>query len=135
MSDSLHGAHAALSVPLAHALDCRLLDDSDPAAGVWFVPGHLADNAAGGTHTAAITALVELAGYLAVAPTLGEGEHAVTHASSWQIIGSAPLGRRLEARAVLQRRGRRVAFVGARVTADDDSVVATALLTKSIVGG
>ena len=122
----------ALTVPLTSALGCFLLDPDDPAAGVAFVPGELADSGNGGVHATALAAVLEVAGYFVVLPTLGEDEHAVTHASALQVLGGASRGYRVEARAQLDRRTKRLAFVSAAATVDG-TVVATAQLTKSVV--
>ena len=123
---------AALGAPLATALGCFLLDPDDASVGVAFVPGELADNGVGGVHAAALAAVLELAADLLVLPTLDDDEHAVTHASSLQVLGGAVPGYRVEARAQLDRRSRRLAFVSAAATVDG-MVVATAQLTESVV--
>ncbi|WP_375502218.1 hypothetical protein [uncultured Jatrophihabitans sp.] len=123
---------AALNAPLASALGCFLLDPDDASSGVAFVPGELADNGTGGVHAAALAAVLELAADLLVLPTLDDDEHAVTHASSLQVLGGAVRGYRVEARAQLDRRSRRLAFVSAAATVDG-MVVATAQLTESVV--
>ncbi|MFY0407767.1 thioesterase, FlK family [Solicola sp. PLA-1-18] len=125
-------AALALAVPLTQALGCHLIDPGSPQVGVALVPGELADNGAGGVHAAALAAALELAAYLAVAPTLGDSEHAVTHASSLQLIASVGLGERIECRAQLDRRGRRLAFLSV-LAAVGDRPVARAAITKSIV--
>ena len=122
----------ALSVPLTSALGCFLLDPDDPAAGVVFVPGELADSGNGGVHATALAAVLEVAGFFVVLPTLDDDEHAVTHASALQVLGGATRGDRVEVRAQLDRRTRRLAFVSAAATVDG-TVVATAQLTKSVV--
>jgi hypothetical protein len=53
-------AQQALAVPLAAALGVSLLDEDDPTAGVAFTVATLADNGAGGTHAAALAAVLEL---------------------------------------------------------------------------
>ena len=122
----------ALAVPLTAALGCIPIDASSPEDGVELVPGHLADNGAGGVHAAVLVAALELAAYLALAPSLAQFEHAVTHASSLQLISPVRLGERIECRAHLDRRGGRLAFLTALATVDGRPV-ARANLTKSIV--
>jgi len=125
-------AHQALAVPLQHALGATLIDWRDPAAGATFEVGELAGNGAGGLHSAALNAIVELAGYLAVLPTLAEGEHSFTHAISTQLIAVAQEGERVQVRGAVDRRTRRLAFVWAVATVEDRTI-ARAQLTKSIV--
>ena len=92
----------------------------------------LADNGAGGMHAAALGAALEVAGYLAVLPTLSAAEHAVTHMIATQLLAAADLGERVEVRAQLERRTRNLAFLSA-TAAVDERPIARAQLTKSIV--
>lgn len=124
---------AALDVPLARHLDLTLIDEADPGAGVCWTVGENADNLIGSAHAAAVYAVAELAGFVRVAQTLEEGEHAVTVASSCQLVSAAPIGTTLEARPVLTRRGRRTAHLTVEVTLGE-RVVASFQLTKSILG-
>lgn len=122
----------ALEMPLVEALGARPLVPGDPAAGVVVPVAGLAGNGVGGAHAAVLTAVLELAAYLALVPALDPGEHAVSHALSVQLLASAPEGSRVEAMGRLERRGRRLAFLTA--TAEVSGVpVATAQITKSIV--
>jgi acyl-coenzyme A thioesterase PaaI-like protein len=125
-------ARTALAVPLSAALGLRLLDEADPAAGCALRIAELADNGFGGTHAAALYAALELSGFLAVAPSLGEAEHAVTVMSSLTLAVAARPGDVVEARGTVDRRTRRLAFVSAVATVGD-AVVARATLTKSVV--
>ncbi|MCO7218574.1 PaaI family thioesterase [Klenkia sp. PcliD-1-E] len=122
----------ALSVPLVAALGVQLLDPARPSAGVWLPVGSLSANGAGGAHASALSAVLELAGYLALAPALADDEHAVSHAVALQLIGPAPAGSQVRATGQLDRRGRRSAFVTA-VAQVDDVVVARAQITKTVV--
>ena len=126
-------AERALAVPLPRALGAALLDEADPVAGVTCAGGGvLGDNGAGGTHSAALAALLELAGYLALLPQLSETEHAVTHAVAMQLLAPAGSGDRIEVQGVADRRTGRLGFVSV-VAQVGDAVVARAQLTKSIV--
>lgn len=125
-------ATEALAVPLQHALGARLLDPSNPAAGVSFRVGQLASNGAGGLHAAALGAVLEVAGYLALLPQLTVAEHAVTHSVATQLMAAARDGEWVEARGALDRRTRRLAFVSV-TAAVDGRLVARAQLTKSVV--
>lgn len=125
-------AAEALDVPLASALGLELLDPQAPHRGVIMPVGGLSDNGAGGLHASALSAAMELAGFLAVAPRLEPDEHAVTHASSVQLIAGAAQGDRVEVTASLDRRGKRIAFVSV-VAMCEDRIVARAQLAKSIV--
>ncbi|GAA0646117.1 hypothetical protein GCM10010174_81450 [Kutzneria viridogrisea] len=125
-------AETALAVPLQHALGARLLDPADPPAGVCFTVGELAANGVGGLHAAALQAVLELAGYLAVLPHLTVAEHAVTHAVSAQFVSAAAEGELVRAVGTVDRRTRRVAFLSVLATVGDQ-VIARAQLTKSVV--
>ena len=133
LSDPLRvRAAAALDVPLAGALGCRLLDEDRPDAGAWFEAGALAGNGAGGVHASALDALMELAGFLAVSPTLTADEHAVTVNSTVSLLQGAASGARIEARGELDRRTRRLAFLGVEVTSGGE-LVARAQLVKAVI--
>ena len=125
-------AGVVLAVPLSAALGATLLDEDDPPRGVRFTVGDLALNGAGGVHAAAVGAVLELSGYLALLPQLREDEHAVTHASSYQLLATVPEGSEIEVRAHLTDRTRRLAFVDA-VATSGERVLARAQLTKSVV--
>lgn len=135
--DSAYAARvrAALEVNLQQALAAELIDGSDPAAGVRFPVRGLAVTPAGALHGGALNAIFELAGYIAVAPTLAHGEHAVTHAIATQFIRAAPADAWVCVRATLSRRGRNLAFVTATATLDDSAapVIGHSQITKSIV--
>lgn len=103
-------AGEALAIPLQHALGAQLLDPSRPGAGVGFQVGQLASNGAGGLYAAALSAVLELAGYLAVLPQLTTAEHAVTHSISTQLMAAARDGESVEVRGALDRRTRRLAL-------------------------
>lgn len=125
-------ADQALAVPLVAALNASLLDPDDPPAGATFTVAGLALNGVGGAHAAALSAVLELGGYLAVLPQLTEAEHAVTHSVALQLAAAAGAGRRVEALGVVDRRTRRLAFVAVTATCGG-ALVARAQLTKSIV--
>lgn len=122
----------ALSVPLQHALGATLIDVEDPSAGVRFEVGTLAVNGVGGLHAAALGALVELAAFLAVLPSLSDSEHAVTHAVSTQFIAAARQGDQVMACGELDRRTRRTAFLSV-VVKSNGRLIARSQLTKTIV--
>lgn len=129
---ALDRAHLALSVPLVAALGLQLLDPGHPEAGVRLPVSGLTGNGAGSAHASALSAALELAAYLALAPSLTVDEHAVSHAVALQLVAAAPAGVWVEATAELDRRGRRTAFLSAVAHVGDD-VVARAQITKSVV--
>lgn len=129
---ALDRTQLALSVPLVAALGVQLLDPAHPEAGVRLPVSGLAANGAGGAHASALSAAMELAAYLALAPSLGPDEHAVSHAVALQLVSAAPAGVWVDASAHLDRRGRRTAFLTA-VARVEDAVVARAQITKTVV--
>ncbi|MDL5158440.1 PaaI family thioesterase [Actinomycetospora termitidis] len=131
-------AEAALAVALPDALGVEFVDPSDPLAGVVLEVAGIGVTPAATLHGSALAAVCELAGYLAVLPTLTSAEHAVTHQLSLQYLRGAGVGQRVRVDAELARRTRSVAFVGvtARLEQDgeqDGTVVAQGQITKSIV--
>jgi uncharacterized protein (TIGR00369 family) len=129
-------ARLALEVALAHALGAELVDSADPTAGVRFPVSGLAITPAGTLHAAALAAVVELAGYLAVLPTLESTEHAVTHAISTQYLRAARAGDWVYVVGTLTKRTRTLAFVSVAAVlegAGQERLVAHSQLTKSIV--
>jgi len=79
--DLLARAEAALAVALTDALGVEFVDPSAPLDGVVLPVAGLAVTPAATAHAAALGAAIELAGYLAVLPTLTASQHAVTHQS------------------------------------------------------
>ena len=125
-------AEAALAVALPDALGVELLDPADPLAGVGLEVAGIAVTPAATAHASALAAAMELAGYLAVLPTLTVAEHAVTHQISTQYLRAARAGERVRVHATLLRRTRALAFVD--VTADGPTdAVAHGQITKSVV--
>lgn len=133
--DLLARAEAALAVALPDALGVELCDPADPLGGVAFEVAGIAVTPAATLHASALAAAMELAGYLAVLPTLTVAEHAVTHQISTQYLRAARAGERVQVHATLLRRTRTLAFV--TVTAHGGGggapAVAHGQITKSVV--
>lgn len=130
---SLHERAAlALGLRLPAALGVRLLDAADPARGAVLEVTDLAANGAGGAHAGALSVLLEVAGYLALAPALTTAEHAVTHSAATTFVGVAREGQQVRASGVLDRRAARLAFVAVTAHVGED-VVARSSLVKSVV--
>lgn len=142
ISSALHDrARQALGVALPQAMAVELADPDDPLAGVTIVADGLALTPYGTLHGAALAAAVELAGFLAVMPTLEADQHAVTHQIATQYLRAAAAGQRVLVRGRLDRRTRSLGFVtvdahvvGHDGASDDEPVlVARSQITKSIV--
>lgn len=141
--DLVTRAEAAAAVALPDALGVEFLDHDDPLVGVRFTVRGLAVTPAATLHSAALGAAMELAGYLAVLPTLDVAEHAVSHHVATQHLRPAHAGQVVRVTGHLDRRGRGLAFVsttaeideaaGASARSGRRSVVALAQITKSIV--
>ena len=123
---------AVLGIPLNRFLSMQLRDPADPSAGVWFPVGPSAQNQARLLHGGVVTALLDVAAYLALLPHLTAEEHAVTHDQAVSLLRPVSADRRVEVRGTVLRRGRAVAFLRADATVDG-SLVATASVTKTVV--
>ncbi|MFC5137803.1 PaaI family thioesterase [Actinomycetospora rhizophila] len=134
--DLLARAEAALAVALPDALGVEFVDPHAPLDGVVLPVAGLAVTPAATAHAAALGAAIELAGYLAVLPTLTPAQHAVTHQIATQYLRPAPGGRRVRVVGTLTRRARELAFVAVTASLEDAPArpVALSQLTKSIVG-
>ena len=133
-SDELLAARvqAVLDIPLHRFLDMQLRDPGDPSAGIWFPAERPAQNQAGVLHGGVIYTLMDVASFLALLPSLSDGEHAVTHDLSVSLLRAVAAGKRVDLTGTVLRRGRAVAFLRAEATVDGE-VVAAAQVTKSIV--
>jgi uncharacterized protein (TIGR00369 family) len=124
---------AVLDIPLHRFLGVALLEPADPSAGIVFPVAEAAQNQVGVLHGGVVTALLDVASYLALARDLADDEHAVTHELSVQLLRPVSAGSRVEVVGTVLRRGRAVAFLRAEATVDG-RVVAAAQVTKTLVG-
>ena len=122
-----------LDIALHRFLGVELLDVDDPSAGIAFPVGPAAVNQVGLLHGGVVTALLDVASYLALAADLAADEHAVTHDLSVQLLRPVPGGSRVEVVGTVLRRGRAVAFLRAEARVDG-RMVAAAQVTKTLVG-
>ena len=120
-----------LEVPLHRFLGVELLDPGDPVAGIWFPVAEPALNNVGILHGGVVTALLDVASYLALLPELRPDENAVTHDLSVSLLRRVSAGSRVEMTGTVLRRGRSVAFLRAEARVGGD-VVAAAQVTKTI---
>jgi len=121
-----------LDVPLHRFLGIELVDPERPAAGVRLQVADEAVNNAGVLHGGILAALLDVASYLAVLPSLALGENAVTHDISTSLMRSVPADSRLEVAGTVVRRGRSLVFLRAEATLGE-AVVAIGQVTKSVV--
>ena len=134
VSESARAARvqAVLDIPLHRFLGVRLLEPGDPAAGISFSVGEAAQNQAAVLHGGVVTALLDVAGYLALLPHLDDAEHAVTHDLSVSLLRPVRADQQVAVVGSVLRRGRALAFLRAEASVDGRTV-ATAQVTKSIV--
>ncbi len=117
---------------MATELGATLLDHTGPTRGATFLVSGLALNGAGAAHASALSAALELAGYLALLPELTESEYAVTHSIALNLITGAPQGHCVEVSGEVDRRSKKLAFITVAARADGQ-IVARGRLVKSIV--
>ncbi|MBN1092227.1 PaaI family thioesterase [Blastococcus sp. TML/M2B] len=110
----------------------QLRDPADPSAGIWFPVDGPAQNQVGVLHGGVIYTLMDVAGFLALLPSLSDEEHAVTHDLTVSLMRPVAAGKRVDLTGTVLRRGRAVAFLRAEATVDGE-VVAAAQVTKSVV--
>src|SRR4051794_21603650 len=108
-----------MDIPLHRFLGMRLADESDPSAGVVLDVTGPSLNQADLLHGGVVTALLDVAAYLALAPSLGPGEHAVTHDMSVQLLRPVPAGAQVVLRGQVLRLGRQVVFLRAEACVGD----------------
>jgi uncharacterized protein (TIGR00369 family) len=123
---------AVLDIPLHRFLGVRLLDPADPAAGISFPVAEAAQNQAAVLHGGVVTALLDVASYLALLPHLDDAEHAVTHDLTVSLLRPVSADEQVAVVGGVLRRGRAVAFLRAEATVNG-RIVAAAQVTKSIV--
>ncbi len=133
-SESVFAARvqAVLDIPLHQFLGMQLRHPADPAAGIWFPVDRPAQNQAEVLHGGVVYTLLDVAGFLALLPHLGDGEHAVTHDLTVSLLRPVTADKRVDITGTVLRRGRAVAFMRTEATVDGE-VVAAAQVTKSVV--
>jgi uncharacterized protein (TIGR00369 family) len=123
---------AVLDIPLHRFLGVELLDPVTPSAGIAFSVGDAAVNNAEVLYGGIVTALLDVACYLALVPELGPDENAVTHDVSASLMRSVPRDARVQVVGEVVRRGRSIVFLRAQATVDG-TVVAAGQVTKTMV--
>jgi uncharacterized protein (TIGR00369 family) len=121
-----------LNIPLHRFLGITLRDPAHPAAGIVLDVEEPALNNAGVLHGGIVTALLDVACYLALLPELAPEENAVTHDVTASLMRAVPRGARLHLSASVIRRGRSIVFLRAEATVDG-AVVAAGQVTKTLV--
>jgi uncharacterized protein (TIGR00369 family) len=132
-TDPMDWFQRVLEVPILAFLGPEPVDPRDPAAGVSLLVTEQALNGGRVLHGGVIATVLELAAYLALLPSLGASEQAVTHGFSSSCLSAAVAGETVTAQGSLLRRSRHLAFVSVSMTSGD-RLVAVATVTKSILG-
>ena len=125
---------AVLDIALHRFLGIELADPQRPAAGITLDVGEAALNNAGVLHGGIVTALLDVACYLALLEQLGPDENAVTHDLSVSLMRPVSRGSQVLLAGQVVRRGRSIAFLRAEATVDG-AVVASGQVTKTLVAG
>ena len=125
-------AQLALEVPLLRFLGARFDGWRDERSVVLIDVGPNALNANAKLHGGAISAVLDVTGYLALLPTLQHPETAVTHSMNTTFFGAASEGDSLRFEARIIHRGRSLAVIDAEVLAWEKRI-AIASICKSIL--
>lgn len=123
---------SVLDIALHRFLGVALLDDTDPGAGITFTVGDAAVNNGGVLHGGIVTALLDVACYLALLPDLDDEDNAVTHDVTASLMRPVPRGSAVGIRGTVLRRGRSIVFLRAEATVGA-VLVATGQVTKTVV--
>lgn len=121
-----------LDIALHRFLGVALLDPAEPAGGISFPVEEAALNNAGVLHGGIVTALLDVACYLALLPHLRPDENAVTHDVTASLMRAVPRGTQVQVRGSVVRRGRSIVFLRAEATVDG-AVVAAGQVTKTLI--
>jgi uncharacterized protein (TIGR00369 family) len=121
-----------LDIALHRFLGVRLADPDQPSSGIVFCADDAALNNVGVLHGGVVTALLDVACYLALLPELADDENAVTHDVTASLMRPVARGAQVQLVGVVVRRGRSIAFLRAEARVAG-GVVASAQVTKSIV--
>lgn len=121
-----------LEIPLHLFLNIALGAPQRPEAGVLLPVEEPALNNVEVLDGGVVSALLDVASYLALLPLLADGEHAVTHDMTVSRIRPARRGAVLQLGGTVARKGRSVVFLRAEARVAGE-VVATAQVTKALV--
>jgi uncharacterized protein (TIGR00369 family) len=121
-----------LDIALHRFLGVALIDPAEPARGISFPVEDAALNNAGVLHGGIVTALLDVACYLALLPDLGPDENAVTHDVTASLMRPVPRGSQVQVRGSVVRRGRSIVFLRSEATVDG-AVVAAGQVTKTLI--
>ena len=121
-----------LDIALHRFLGVALLDPAEPGRGIAFPVEDAALNDAGVLHGGIVTALLDVACYLALLADLGPEEGAVTHDITVSLMRAVPRGAQVQVSGSVVRRGRSIVFLRAEATVHG-AVVAAGQITKTLI--
>lgn len=127
-------ADSVFAIPFHRFLGIRPIDPARPAHGIVLPATGAAVNNAGVVHGGIITALLDVASYLAILPHLEPGQNAVTHDATASLMRPVPAEAEVRLTGTVVRCGRTLAFLRAEATVDEVAV-AFGQVTKSLVAG
>ena len=125
-------AHSIFEVPLMKAIGARFAGFHAGLARVALSVDQRSLNANAVVHGGVLYALLDMAAYLAVVPSLKPGQTAVTHNINASVFGALALGAELLFEGRIVHMGRTLAVVASTARAADRQI-ATATVCKSII--
>ncbi len=123
---------AVLDIPLNRHLGIRYDGMRDGAAHAHFYSTPALATFGGQLHGGALSTLCEVAGFLALVPSLPADQHAVTHDLHLSLMRAVPAGARCDLSARVVRLGRTLAFIDVSAMVEGQ-LVASARITKSLI--
>ncbi len=121
-----------LDIPLHRFLGLTLFDDADPRAGITVSVGDAAVNNDDVLHGGIVTAVIDVAAYLALLPDLADDENAVTQDLTVSLLRPVARGSDVCVRGSVLRRGRSVVFLRAEASLGG-VLIAAGQVTKTLV--
>ena len=123
---------AVLAIPMHRFVGLRLRDPQDLTQGLLLQVTTTSLNQAQLLHGGIVSALLDVAAFVALRPSLLPGEHAVTHAISVQLLRPVGEGAEVHFQGEVLQLGRQVAFLRAEARVEG-KIVAVGQVTKSRV--
>lgn len=133
-----HVKEGVLEHPFHKACELTLIHAEQGRAEVSFKVNDFTVNPQGALHGGIIYALIDVACFFAVVPTLAPDQHPVSIETHVSILRAATLGETITITAWTDRVGRTLAAMRAEVFANDGTqkrLIATGNVTKSILQG
>lgn len=133
-----HVREGVLEHPFHKACELALIHAEQGRAEVSFKVNDFTVNPQGALHGGIIYALIDVACFFAVVPTLAPDQHPVSIETHVSILRAATLGETITITAWIDRVGRTLAAMRAEVFANNGTqkrLIATGNVTKSILQG